>query len=342
MDKSKLIGRASMADVGRLADVSAQTVSRYFTGGYVSAQTRMRIESAVKQLGYRHNRLARNLRAERTDTIGLLIIGPLNYGNAELLTGVNSAAREANLSVISTQLGANPDASITAGDVEVALDHFLSFRVDGIIAGTQYAEIVKQLDEYSKAVAVVTLSEATGLSEDSASGDSYGAGRIVMDHLLDLGHHRIVHLGGPSGRIETAIRSRAYQDAMAAAGLQPMPELTCTEWNAASGAAQGSFADPTSFSAVFAANDALAFGFMGAMVQRGYRAPDHYSIVSIDDMPDSAYFSPPLTTARIDFKELGRSAIEILAERIRTGAKQPHRTIPATLTIRRSTAPATK
>ncbi|GAB3600623.1 LacI family DNA-binding transcriptional regulator [Microbacterium tumbae] len=336
---AKFDDRPSMADVGREAEVSAQTVSRYFTGGYISDQARERVERAVAKLGYRHNRLARNLRVQRTDTIGFLIMGPLNYGNAEILTGVTAAARGRRLSVITTQLFADPSSPDSVADVRGALDHFLSFRVDGIIAGTPYLEVDRQLSEYAQDVALVTLSEAAQAEADVAGADSYGAATLAMRHLVELGHTRILHVAGPLGRIEAEERVRAYGDVLADAGIEPLPILRCREWESHSGAAHGATVDPGTFTAVFAANDVIALGFMGAMEERGLRAPRDYSIAGIDGMPDAGYFSPPLSTAVLDFQELGRTAVEMLEQRIRASEPQEHVIIPPAFIARASTQP---
>jgi DNA-binding LacI/PurR family transcriptional regulator len=134
-----------MADVGRHAQVSAQTVSRYFTGGYLSDETRQRVEEAISELGYRRNHLPRSLRRSRTDTIGYLAIGPLNFGSSGILTGLSRAARAAGQSLLTTQLAQGPEAQGRLEEAHRALETFLSLRVDGIVVGTPYRDLEQVL-----------------------------------------------------------------------------------------------------------------------------------------------------------------------------------------------------
>ncbi|MCM6764518.1 substrate-binding domain-containing protein [Rathayibacter sp. ZW T2_19] len=329
--------RPSMADVGRRAEVSAQTVSRFFTGGYVAPATRERIESAIAALGYRHNRVARNLRVQSTDTIGFLAMGPLNYGNAELLTGVSRAARATGLSLITALLDTDPGVPSSPEEVRHAVDKLLSFQVDGIIVGTPYEGLDELLDYIATSVPVVTRSEHDNASVDSTSADSFGAGYLGTRHLLELGHRRILHLAGPRDRNEAVERERGYRAALEEAGVPALEVLRCREWDAGSGAEHARMVDPESFTAVSAANDQIALGFLQTMAERGRIAPDDYSIVGVDDMPDSEYFSPPLTTMHLDHQALGETALRMLAERIRTGERQQRTSVSARLVVRRST-----
>jgi len=328
--------RPSMADVGRLAEVSAQTVSRFFTGGYVGPETRTRIEAAVAELGYRQNQVARNLRVQRTDTVGFLMMGPINYGNAEILTGVGRGARGSGMSVVTTQLDLDTEEGAHS-DVRAALDRFLSFQVDGIVVGTPYLGLGAVMEHVGGVVPVVTLSEQESSAVDFAHADSYNAGLTATRHLIELGHRQILHLAGPSDRNESGQREQGYRDAIAEAGLTPLEVLRCPEWDARSGADHGARIDLSSFTGVFSANDEIAFGFSHALAARGFTAPRDFSIVGIDDMPDSLFRTPPLTTVRIDFQLLGETAIRMLLERIRTGERQPGVIIPAELIVREST-----
>lgn len=331
--------RPSMADVGRLADVSAQTVSRLYTGGHVSPESRRRIEAAVKQLGYKHNRLPRSLRGARTDTIGFLAMGPLNYGNAGILTGIGRTARVEGQTLITTQFDLDVDDPATRDEIWRALDNFTALRVDGIIVATPYIGLDKVIEHIDDSVPVVSLSERDGREGHSVHADSYGAARLAVRHLVDLGHRRILHLAGPENRNEAINRARGYRDELAAASLTPLPLLRCPEWDADSGAACASAADPSTFSAVFAANDEIALGFMSVMGQRGVVAPRDYSIVGVDDMPEARYFSPPLTSARLDFEGIGERALHLILDQVRGTGATTSGVLNSSLTVRASTAP---
>ena len=331
--------RPSMTDVGRVAQVSAQTVSRYFTGrGYVGEQTRGRIEAAIEQLGYRPNHAARHLRSGRSHTLGVLAVGQILYGTAAILTGLASAARDLGYALMITQLDIDIDGPGSPEEIRRALDGFLSARVDGLIMMTPYLGSEKLLDDVWESLPIVTVSGRPRQRVASVSIDSRAAGEEATRHLIALGHRRILHLAGPESRNEGHERAGGYHDALTHASLAPLP-LVHGDWSAASGHAAGRAADPATFTAVFAGNDQMALGFIAAMRERGLRCPADYSIVGVDDMPDAQYFDPPLSSMSMDFVSLGRTAIELLVDHIDSGVRPAGRTLPSTLVARASSAP---
>ncbi|MBT0566629.1 LacI family DNA-binding transcriptional regulator [Williamsia sp. CHRR-6] len=324
--------------MGRVAEVSAQTVSRYFTGsGYVSAETRVRIEDAVAQLGYRHNRVARNLRVNHTDTIGVLTLGQPNHGNSSILMGLGSAARSNGFSLVISQLDTGPDPTVGAGDVRRALDNFMSMQVDAIAVATPYPGTEALMDRLWETVPVLALTARPWAVADTAIADSRTTGAQATNHLLGLGHRRILHLAGPVLRNETEERRVGYLDAMAAAQVEAGPVVFAEDWTAEAGAAIGSRVDTDIFTAVFAANDELALGFLHAMRERGLHAPHDFSIVGVDDMPDTRFFAPPLTTVRIDFQRLGFEGFGVIHRRIMGGEGGPQVLVSPELIVRKST-----
>lgn len=330
--------RPKMVDVGRLAGVSAQTVSRYFTGtGYVGAETRERIEAAIQELDYTFNQSARNLRVNSTRTIGVLMTGPLVYGTWSILAGLNEAAGRAGFGLVTSQVDADPDDPDTRNAIHQALQRLLVARVDGIVVSSPYQGIENLLEQVWNTVPVVILAGKSWPNADSATVDSYEAGLLATRHLLELAHSRILHIAGPENRNEARERHRGYLDSLREAGLHPLP-IHRGDWSAESGEAVGQAVDPATFTAVFSANDQMALGFMSAMRRRHLAAPGDYSIVGVDDMPDARYFAPPLTTVHMDFAGLGRAGFEMITERIRTGKRAERRVIHPTLIVRESAA----
>jgi DNA-binding LacI/PurR family transcriptional regulator len=331
-------GRPSMADVARLANVSTQTVSRYFTGvGYVREDTRDRIASAVGQLGYRRNQSARNFRRQRMDTVGVLAMGPLNYGTAEILTGLSLAARREAMTLTIMQLDLGLDAEDQLVEVRGALDHLLSLPADGIAVLTPFAGVEQVLGEITGSTPMITISDHASANGPVASAHSRAAAHQATQHLLDLGHEQIIHIAGPPGRNEASERERGYREVMNAAGLPSTVVGGADDWTSPSGFRAAKSVD-LDFTGVVAANDEIALGFMSGMTRRGRHAPHHYSIVGIDDMPSSAFFSPPLTTVRLDFRTLGAIALEELLRQVRTASPAVHCGTEPELVIRESTA----
>ncbi|MDN4491644.1 LacI family DNA-binding transcriptional regulator [Demequina sp. SYSU T00068] len=330
-----------MADVARRAGVSTQTVSRCFTGtGYVSEPTRAKVEAAIAELGYVPNQAARGMRALRTNTVGVLSMGALNYGSAGVLTGIALAARREDVTVLVSQLDIDFETQVGwEREARRALDHFLAFPVDGVVLSTPVPGVEAILDGWDDATPIITVSEMPQSAEGSAGTHSYTAGLEATRHLVALGHREIIHVAGPASRNEARERERGYVDAITEAGLTPRVIRGAIDWSPASGGLAGSRDDLGEFTAVFAANDEIALGFMSAMESRGRRAPGDYSMVGVDDMPTAAYFSPPLTTMRLDFRELGRATFAMLREQILSGARQAHVTIEPELVARSSTSP---
>ncbi|MBT2534816.1 LacI family DNA-binding transcriptional regulator [Arthrobacter sp. ISL-69] len=339
MTKVRTAARPNMADVGRLANVSSQTVSRYFTGvGYVRAETRKRITDAIEQLGYVPNQSARALRTSRTNSVGVLAMGAFNYGSAGVLTGLGLAAREADVTLTIAQLDLDFEAKDWEVEARRALAHFKSVQVDGIVLSTPLPDVDKLLADWDQSTPLITVSELPSADEGSAGTHSYAAGWEATHHLIELGHRDIVHVAGPSTRNEARERERGYRDAMQSAGLTPHVLDVANDWSSVSGYRAGELADPATFTAVFASNDEIALGFISALERRGTRAPEDFSIVGVDDMPAAAYFSPPLTTMRLDFRALGVATFKMLHHQILTGERAQHYVVEPELVIRESTA----
>ncbi|MCA4133397.1 LacI family DNA-binding transcriptional regulator [Arthrobacter sp. M4] len=329
-----------MADVAQLANVSTQTVSRYFTGvGYVRAETRERITAAIQELGYVPNQSARTLRTSKTNSVGVLNMGAFNYGSSGVLTGLGLAAREADVTLTIAQLDLDFEAKNWEVEARRALTHFKSVQVDGIVLSSPLPDIDSLLTGWDHSTPLITVSELPSSDEGSAGTHSHAAGWEATHHLIELGHRDILHVAGPSTRNEARERERGYRDAMLGAGLNHQVLDVARDWSSDSGYRAGNIADPSTFTAVFASNDEIALGFMSAMEKRGARAPRDFSIVGVDDMPAAAYFSPPLTTMKLDFRALGIATFKMLHQQILTGERAHHYVVEPELVIRDSTAP---
>lgn len=328
--------RVRMVDVGELADVSAQTVSRYFTGsGYVNEETRARIQKAVEQLGYRRNRLARNLHLPGSDTIGVLTSGALNYGASEALTGLFAAAHEADIALIVAHVASDEDDS--RDGVRQSLERMLSLRVDGVVvlARGHFVDDVPEI--LADDVPYVVVGGRAVRDAGLAAADSYEAGLIAGRHLVGLGHRRVAFVSGPDDADESRERERGYLEAISEAGLTPGPRIVGGDWTSSAGYRAAAATDLGAASAYLAANDELALGFMAAARERGATAPEDFSIVGIDDMPEAPYFAPALTTVRLDFENLGRGAFASVMRRIETGEDGEPWIVAPELIVRHST-----
>jgi DNA-binding LacI/PurR family transcriptional regulator len=159
--------------------------------------------------------------------------------------------------------------------------------------------------------------------------------------LLDLGHRTVSHIAGPRDFLEAQQRVDGWRATLEAAGVEAPPILT-GDWSPRSGYEVGRrLAEDPEVTAVFVANDQMALGLLRALHEHGRDVPGDISVVGFDDVPEAEFFSPPLTTIRQDFAEMGRRGLHLLLAQI-DGHEDPLRreTVPATLVERASTAPA--
>jgi DNA-binding LacI/PurR family transcriptional regulator len=302
-----------MADVAKLAGVSHQTVSRVLNDHpNVRQQTRDKVLAVIRQLDYRPNAAARTLVTRRTRTLGVISIDTTLYGPASMLHGIEQAARQAYFVAI---------ASLPALDrrsVLGAVDRFLGQAVEGIIVIAPQTTAVAALNYVPADVPLVAVGCGTRASLASVAIDNAAGAALATRHLLDLGHQTVHHLAGPRSWLDARERIDGWRQALRAAGA-PEPAMLSGDWSAASGYRIGhKLAAMPAVTAVFCGNDQMALGLLRALSEQGRRVPADISVVGFDDIPEAAYFLPPLTTVRQDFGELGRRALDRLLCRIRS------------------------
>ena len=322
----------NMADVALAAGVSAQTVSRALRGSpNVSPETKRRVLTAVDQLGYRFNSAARMLSSGRSHTLGLVLMQSGGYYSRSAVTaGVEAAAGAAGFAVTIATIAA-PDTGL----LERSLSKLADQGVDGIILAVPLISTTQKMEDITRDIPTVTLDGSRTAGALVLGIDQLEAGRIATQHLLDLGHRQVWHLSGPDEWIEARQRRQGWQECLAAAGIEAPPPLE-GDWSPDSGYRLGQvIAMIPDVTAVFAASDEMAFGVIRAVRERGRSVPDDLSIVSVDDIALAAYCSPPLTTVRQDFYSCGATAVALLLE----GPDVDAPFVPATLTVRASTAP---
>jgi DNA-binding LacI/PurR family transcriptional regulator len=303
-----------MADVARLAGVSHQTVSRVLNDHpNVRPQTRDSVLAAITELGYRPNAAARTLVTRRTRTLGVISFDTTLYGPASMLHGIERAAQHSWFVSI---------ASLPALDrrsVLGAVDRLLGQGVEGIIVIAPKTSAVAALGRTPGGVPLVAVGCGTHAPLTSAAVDNAAGAALATRYLLDLGHRTVHHVAGPASWLDAQERVSGWRGALREARA-PEPELIAGDWASASGYRIGHLiaADPD-VTAVFCGNDHMALGLLRALHEQGRRVPGDISVVGFDDIPESAYFLPPLTTVRQDFGELGRRALGLLVDMINGG-----------------------
>ncbi|MGC5167517.1 LacI family DNA-binding transcriptional regulator [Luteimicrobium sp. DT211] len=342
--KGRVEGRLpSMTDVAQVAGVSHQTVSRVLNDHpSVREETRTRVLEAITQLGYRRNSAARALVTRRTRTIGILTTGSALYGPASTAVAVEEAARERGYFVSLASV-----RSFERARLREALDHFMSQGVEGIVVIAPQDDVAAAVESIETGLPVVMIAALD--SEPARSGTiaiavdhRLGAYRATQ-HLLDLGHDTVVHLGGPVDWFDARQRERGWREALEERGRE-VPDVVRCDWSARSGyeAARRlgrrvrAGGGPT---AVFAANDQLALGVLRALWEQGVDVPGDLSVVGFDDIDGAAYFVPSLTTVSQPFVSLGRRCLQALAEAIEGAEVGRRLLIEPMLVLRASSGP---
>ena len=340
MERAAGAGRAvrdpAMTDVARLAGVSHQTVSRVLNGHpSVREQTRLRVRAAVEALGYRPNNAARALVTGRSQLIGVVAQNSTLYGPSSLLAAFELAAAAAGFAVSVRRVRVLDRASIAA-----AVEHHRDQRVAGIVAIAPTASASEALADVPAGVPLVTVDGDPERGAPLVTVDQEAGARLATRHLLDAGHRTVWHVSGPVDWFDAAGRVRGWRRALEEAGAE-VPPVTAADWSAAAGYQTGQMlARMPEVTAVFAANDHLALGILRAMSERGRSVPEDVSVVGFDDVPEAAYFIPPLTTVRPDFDAVATETLGLLLAQISGDDIGPSpRTIQPTLVERRSVAP---
>jgi DNA-binding LacI/PurR family transcriptional regulator len=326
---------AVMADVARVAGVSQMTVSRVLNDHpLVAATTRARVVAAIDELGYRRNAAARTLVTRRSQTLGVVSAHTALYGPVSTLLGVEQAAREAGYFVSIVSL-----PHLDLDSVGAALDRLIDQAVDGIIVIAPQVRSAEALVRLPRPIPVVAV-EAGPPDFPVVAIDQQLGGMLATQHLLDLGHETVWHVAGPRDWLEADGRLAGWRGALEAAG-RPVPTLLQGDWSPRSGHEAGLILARTrGATAVFVSNDQMALGLLRAFNENGIRVPQEISVVGYDDIPEAAYFSPPLTTVRQNFDEVGRVSIDLLLsllhDELPAGALR--RTIAPHLVVRQSSA----
>jgi DNA-binding LacI/PurR family transcriptional regulator len=340
---------ATLSDVAATIGVAPMTVSRVINGnGYVSEETREKVLEAVKKMNYRRNGLARNLKRQRTDTVGLVIGDISNPFSTELANAVREtlSVRGYNLFICISEHSAKEDIS--------AFDSFVDHNIDGIIVATRSnAEGDERLSEIadSGVPVVVVGRDFRHDSVDSISADNFNGGFEATQHLIDLGHKRIGFIGAGFEDRSRLKRLQGYLSALTKHGLQIDERLitgrrgSSTDTPGYSTEAIGYegmkrlLALPNKPTAVFARNDFTAVGAMSAAKEAGLSIPQDIAIVGFDDTPLALHTTPSLTTVRQPMKVQGQIAAEMLLRRISSDAwiDTKVRTLDCELIIREST-----
>lgn len=326
----------TMEDVAALAGVSRALVSLVMRDSpKVSAARREAVLRAAAELGYRPNAMARSLASRRSSTLGVLISDLHNPYFAEVFDGVEAVARQHGLDLIMNSGGRRPQHE------RLSVENLLSFQPAGLVLLGPVVEAAV-IERASGVVPITLVARSTRLSTvDTVNDDGAHGSELAVEHLVSLGHERIVHFDGGIGS-QSALRRRGYERAMRRLGLASRIHVVSSEYTESAGekAAHTVLGLDELPTAILAANDVNAIGVITEFESQGVRVPDDVSVVGYDNTHLSAMRHLSLTTMDQPRQEMGRLAAEAVLQRLRGERTEPVRhLLRPSLVVRNTTAP---
>ncbi|GAB4580564.1 MAG: LacI family DNA-binding transcriptional regulator [Anaerolineales bacterium] len=313
--------RTTIKEVASAAGVSTQTVSRVLNERPdVSSETRKRVKEVIEELGYQPSALARSLIRQRSDTLGVVTAGLKHIGPSRTLNGITSMAEETGYSLLLKEL-----PHYHTNKIAPIFQELLSHHVDGIIwavpeIGDNHMWVGELSLNLEVPIVFLTMESRENLSVVSV--DNYQGGLMAMAHLIEQGYQHIGHISGPLDWWESRQRMAAWKDALSERGCTPQ-ETHWVEgnWSSASGASaiEKLIEQYPEMDAVFVANDQMALSVLQILHKRGIQIPEAMGVVGFDNIPESAYFYPALTTVLQDQYEVARLAMQEIIQRIERG-----------------------
>ena len=297
-----------MKDVARLAGVSSQTVSRVANNSSeVKPETRLRVERAMEELGSRPNYAARALKHGSFKDVGVVLFNMTSYGDSHILNGVVDAAREHGYATTIRSFEQGCPATLQS-----AIDQMKTLPVDGVVFILEQQVADFNTFVPSVELPVVLVSEEPSDHCPTIDSDQYGTSVVLVDYLLAKGHRNVYHIAGPSYSVAAQSRRRGWEDALRQQGIVP-PSVYIGDWEADSGYQAGlALAHERDCTAVYAANDQMAYGCILGLREAGKRVPEDVSVVGVDDSLQGIVPRLELTTMREKFNELGREAFGMI------------------------------
>jgi LacI family transcriptional regulator, repressor for deo operon, udp, cdd, tsx, nupC, and nupG len=325
-------------DVAGLAGVSHQTVSRYLKDkAKLKPATVERVEKALLELNYSPNLAARSLRSRELYRIVVVVPEASLYFPLRMLSGAAETAHAAGFRI---------DVVAMEGTAEARAQ-----RLQGLLAGEDIAGILSfvprpaklgSIPDQNPGVPMVVAGEYDNRMRARGSLADGSAVAGIVEHLASLGHRNFFHVAGPAAWPSARNRLAIYEETVARLGLVSLG-VAAGDWSSPSGYAAGQeIAALKDVTAVVSANDTMAMGVIRALHEHGISVPGQVSVFGWDDMAESSYFIPSLSTVHMDLEALGARSMSELIARIR-GVSTTTETLaldPMELVFRESTGPA--
>lgn len=324
----------TMDDVAREAGVSRALVSLVMRDApNVSDARREAVVKAAERLGYRPNLHARNLAQRRSGSLGVLINDLHNPFFSDVMDGVEAEADHHGLRVLILNGGRDPDREWQA------IETYLQFQVEALILIGSRLDDENLLEAAANVPVAIVAAGWNHAGIDTITTDDEKGAALAVDHLVELGHERIVHLDG-AANISSEPRRAGYVHAMQRHGLDPVVVIAGDNEDDAARAIDRLFEHGDLPTAIFAFNDLLAAGVLDAVDDRGLSVPDDISLVGYDNTFIASLNHLALTTVNQPRRQMGSMAVTAMSERIAgTRSETVMHQLDPQLVIRRTTSP---
>lgn len=337
--------KPTIYEVAKEAGVSRQTVSRVLNNRPdVSSNTRKRVQEIIERLGYQPSAIARSLSLKKTYTFGVVTAGLKYIGPSRTLSGITKEADELGYGLLLKEL-----ASYSANNVSPLLQWFQSHHVDGIIwAAPEIGDNRDWLNglstEFNIPIIFLTMGKRDEIS--IVAIDNFSGGQMATEHLLSLGRKNIGHISGPLDWWEVRERKRGWEAALSVAGIQPNESMWVEgNWSSKSGkrAMRKLQNIYSKMDAIFVGNDQMALSVLQTAWEQGITIPDDLAVIGFDGIPETEFYSPPLSTISQNQDQVGRTAVQELIRLVEEKLideqeiKPRHIAIQPELIIRQST-----
>lgn len=332
-------GEATIKDIARKLGISVSTVSRAIRNfPDVNKQTREAVQELATQLNYTPNVIAKNLKSNKTNTIGVIIPGFIIHFYASAISGIQNEASKAGYNIVICQSNESYETEIK--NVEAMLNS----RVDGFIISvsknTNDFEHFRQLEK--RGLPMVFFNRiCPEIKTSRVLVDDYGGAFNGVEHLIKGGCRKIAHISGPPSLNISQERLRGYLDALKKHNLETKEELIAEcDFSLEGGIlATKQLLSKNKPDGIFVVNDAAAFGCIKLLKEKNISIPDEISVIGFTNEPLGELIEPSLTTISQPTYEIGRVAAQLLLKRVQDGVNNIPQTIilDTELVIRNST-----
>lgn len=323
--------KTTISDIASIAKISKSTVSRYLNGGYVSEETKLKIEKAIKETNFVPNAFAQSLKAKKNNLIGIVVPRLDSYANSRTLAGIDKRLKELKYQLIISSTGQKKENEIES------IKNFINQRVAGIIIISQdITEEHKKILRSSK-MSVMLLGQEDG-EFHSIVHDDYDAGKQIAEHIIKTGHKDICFVGTSAEDVSSwNRREKSFFEFMEKNKINNIQKFKCLSTiDEAKKVAYKIIKEEKWPTVIACSTDSIAIGVMNVLLERKIKIPEKISLISIGDYDIASVVTPSLTSVHYPYKSCGYQLADNIVKLINNEKVEKKITIPVKLILRKS------